>query len=57
MLRFETYKDRKGLYRWRLVHQNGNKIADSAQGYKRMRDCRRGVELVKACADAVVETQ
>jgi uncharacterized protein YegP (UPF0339 family) len=36
--RIETYKDKDGDWRWRLVHQNGNILADSAEGYKNMSD-------------------
>jgi amphi-Trp domain-containing protein len=31
--RFEVYEDRSGEWRWRLVHWNGNIIADSGEGY------------------------
>jgi len=30
---FEVYEDDAGEYRWRLVHDNGNIIADSGEGY------------------------
>lgn len=32
---FETYKDKKGEFRWRQIHRNGNIIAVSGEGYKR----------------------
>ncbi|MFC4436559.1 MULTISPECIES: amphi-Trp domain-containing protein [Natrialbaceae] len=31
--RFEVYRDRADEWRWRLVHWNGNIIADSGEGY------------------------
>ncbi|MFU8866669.1 amphi-Trp domain-containing protein [Natronococcus sp.] len=31
--RFEVYQDRAEEWRWRLVHWNGNIIADSGEGY------------------------
>jgi len=30
---FEVYEDRGGQWRWRLVHRNGNIIADGGEGY------------------------
>lgn len=32
------YRDRKGSFRWKLVHVNGEKIANSGQGYTRRID-------------------
>ena len=53
---FELYEDRAGQWRWRLVHDNGNIIADGGQGYRSKRGARRGIESVKANApDAPVE--
>lgn len=52
----ELYEDRAGEYRWRLVHDNGNVIADSGEGYASAAGARRGVESVKTnAADAAVE--
>lgn len=34
--KFEPYKDKKGEFRWRQIHRNGNIIAESGEGYKRM---------------------
>jgi uncharacterized protein YegP (UPF0339 family) len=33
--RFELYVDERDEWRWRLVHDNGNIIADSGEGYDR----------------------
>lgn len=35
MYTFETYKDKKKEWRWRLKANNGKVIADSAESYKR----------------------
>ncbi|MFC3957134.1 HVO_2922 family protein [Halovivax cerinus] len=45
--RFELYRDGVGEWRWRLVHDNGNIIADSGEGYDRKDGARRGLESVK----------
>ena len=44
---FEVYRDRAGQYRWRLLHENGNILADSGQGYTRRSDARKGLESVR----------
>jgi hypothetical protein len=54
--RFEVYEDAEGRYRWRLVHDNGNVLADSGQGYASRQKATEGVESVKRNApDADVE--
>jgi uncharacterized protein YegP (UPF0339 family) len=40
MTRLHIYKDRKKEWRWSLIAKNGRILADSAEGYKRLRDCR-----------------
>ena len=54
-MRFEIYRDksRSREWRWRLW-ANNKKIASSGEGYKRERDCRHGINLVKGAADAPV---
>ncbi|MGB9965853.1 DUF1508 domain-containing protein [Halobacterium hubeiense] len=47
---FEVFEDAGGEYRWRLVHDNGNVVADSGEGYTRERDAERAIEGVKANA-------
>lgn len=47
-MRFKTYRDNSGYYRWRLVAANGKIIADSGEGYVNYTDCLHGIELVKA---------
>jgi hypothetical protein len=44
---FEVYEDRDGKWRWRLVHDNGNIIADSGEGYASRQKCEQGMESVK----------
>jgi hypothetical protein len=45
--RFEVYTDAAGEHRWRLVHDNGNVLADSGEGYASRQKCRQGIESVK----------
>ncbi|AUX10822.1 hypothetical protein AArcSl_3216 [Halalkaliarchaeum desulfuricum] len=45
--RFEVYEDTAGDYRWRLVHQNGNIIADGSQGYASKQKAKQGLESVR----------
>jgi len=53
---FEVYRDGAGEWRWRLIHENGNVLADSGEGYTRRRDARRAVESVRdGVGDASVE--
>ncbi|RLM94752.1 MULTISPECIES: HVO_2922 family protein [Halobellus] len=56
---FEVYEDQAGQYRWRLVHSNGNIIADSGEGYATKQKAKQGIESVKQNApDAdVVEAE
>jgi uncharacterized protein YegP (UPF0339 family) len=44
---FEVYEDEAGEHRWRLVHENGNVLADSGEGYASDRNVRRAIESVK----------
>ncbi|ELY47643.1 YegP family protein [Natronorubrum sulfidifaciens] len=44
--RFEVYEDRAGQWRWRLVHWNGNIIADSGEGYASRSNARRAARGV-----------
>ncbi len=55
---FELYRDAGGEWRWRLVHKNGNVLADSGEGYTRRRDARRAADSVREGAgDASIEEQ
>lgn len=44
---FECYEDTAGEWRWRLVHRNGNIIADSGEGYASRQKCEQGLNSVK----------
>jgi len=56
---FEVYEDREGKWRWRLVHDNGNIIADSGEGYATRQKCEEGIASVKENAGGaeVVEVE
>ncbi len=55
---YELYRDSAGEWRWRLVHKNGNILADSGEGYSARAAARNGVESVREnIADAEVEEQ
>ena len=43
---FDLYEDNAEEWRWRLVHDNGNIIADSSQGYASRQKARQGLESV-----------
>ncbi len=53
-MKFELYKDKKGEFRWRLRHSNGNILATSSEGYKAKASATKCIENVKASADAAV---
>jgi uncharacterized protein YegP (UPF0339 family) len=44
---FECYEVRSGQCRWCLVHENGNIIADSGEGYAPRQKAKQGIESVK----------
>lgn len=44
---FEVYQDAAGEWRWRLVHKNGNTLADSGEGYTRRNDATRAVKRIQ----------
>ncbi|MFC5133597.1 MULTISPECIES: HVO_2922 family protein [Haloferacaceae] len=53
---FEVYSDKAGKWRWRLIHENGNILADSGQGYSSRSKARQGLESVRSnVRDAVLE--
>ena len=54
--KFEIYKDKSGEFRWRLVHINGQVIANSGEGYKSKASITNGIKSVKENASgATVE--
>jgi len=48
--RFELYEDAADEHRWRLVHRNGNIIADSGEGYASAQKAKQGLESVRSNA-------
>jgi len=48
---FEIYRDGADEWRWRLVHRNGNVLADGGEGYSRRRDARRAVDRIREGID------
>jgi uncharacterized protein YegP (UPF0339 family) len=45
--KFEIYKDKSGAFRWRLIHTNGQVIADSGEGYTTKVNAMGGIKSVK----------
>jgi len=43
----ELYEDSGGKWRWRLVHDNGNIIADGGQGYASKQKAKQGLHSVQ----------
>lgn len=56
VMTFEVYKDKKGDYRWRLKHTNGNILATASEGYKAKDSAMKCIENVKNSKDAPVAT-
>jgi uncharacterized protein len=54
-MKFQVYQDKKGEYRWRLRHQNGNILAMSSEGYKAKDSCMKCIENVKNSGTASME--
>jgi uncharacterized protein YegP (UPF0339 family) len=55
---FEVYRDAAGEWRWRLVHENGNILATSGEGYASRQKARQGIDSVREnAADADIEDQ
>ena len=46
--KIDVYKDKAGEWRWKLVHANGNIMADSSEGYKNKKDCVKSLNSVKS---------
>jgi uncharacterized protein YegP (UPF0339 family) len=43
----EIYRDEASEFRWRLVHENGNILADSGEGYSNRSNARRAVDRIR----------
>jgi uncharacterized protein YegP (UPF0339 family) len=54
-MKYCTYKDKAGEWRWRLKAEKGEILADSGEGYKNKKDCLDAINLVKGSKDAKVE--
>jgi len=50
MAEFQLYPDTAGYWRWRLVAQNGEKIASSGEAFYSRENAKRAAELVKSYA-------
>ena len=48
---FEVYRDNANEWRWRLVHRNGNILADGGEGYSRRHDASRAVDRIRERVD------
>lgn len=55
VMKFEVYKDRRGEFRWRLKHSNGNILATSSEGYKAKASAMRCIENVQSSKDAQIK--
>jgi len=44
---FEVFRDASGEWRWRLIHENGNVLADSGEGYSSRSKARQGLDSVR----------
>lgn len=42
----EFYLDAKGEWRWRIKAANGRIVADSGEGYERLRDAKHGMRVM-----------
>jgi amphi-Trp domain-containing protein len=47
---FELFDDAEGKWRWRLVHDNGEIIADGGQGYSSKQKAKQGLRSVRTNA-------
>ena len=52
--KFILYKDKKGEFRWRLRHENGNIIADSGEGYVNKDGALNGIQSVRENAPSAI---
>ena len=53
---FEVYQDAGGGWRWRLIHENGNILADSGEAYSSRSKARQGLDSVRSnVGDAPVD--
>lgn len=43
----EIYRDKAAEWRWRLIHRNGNILADSGEGYANRSGARRAIDRIR----------
>ena len=57
MAKFHIYRDKKGEFRWRLIAQNGNMIANGGEGYTTKTNFKKGIASVikNSPTDEIVE--
>lgn len=56
MAKFQEYQDKQGMWRWRLIADNGQIMADSAEGYDSQENVKRAqARFVELAKDAEVE--
>ena len=54
-MKFISYEDRAGEWRWRLVARNGQTVATPGEGFTTKASCERNIALVKQAYNAPVE--
>ncbi len=54
-MQFELYKDKKGEFRWRLRHANGNILATASEGYKAKASAVKCIDAVRGSAEAPIK--
>lgn len=50
---FDVYRDEAGEWRWRLIHKNGNILADGGEGYSSRSSVRRAVDSLMNDVEAM----
>lgn len=53
-MEYHIYKDKAGLFRWRLLAANQKIIAESGESYHNKSDCQAGISLVKSSSNAPI---
>ena len=54
-MRYYTYQDAQGYWRWRLYAANNRIIAESGESYHNKQDCLSAINLVKGSSNAPVQ--
>jgi uncharacterized protein len=53
-MHFLVFRGRVNRWYWSLYASNGEKIADSAEGYMNKDDCKHGIALVRSASMAPI---